>query len=186
MIDFILDFETLSLKTNAVVLSCGIVAVDLSKDFTEKDLRYRSLFVKFDSKNQTNRHISLETLNWWRSQSPEVQRSQLLPSASDVSLVDGYRAIQQFIKLNCMTPNKAVYWCRGDLEATVSINISEELGLEPLCPYYRWREVRTAVDLLSGSDNGYCDTIPAIPDNLIEHDPVDDCIRDLWMLRYYP
>jgi len=185
MNDFILDLETLSLRPNAVVLSCGIIAVDLSKDFTAEDLKERSLFVKFKSNSQTNRHISSDTLNWWRNQSIEVQRSQLLPSPSDVSLVDGYKAIQQFIKLNCMTPNKAVYWCRGDLESSVLSDIAFELGLPELYPYHRKRDVRTAVDILTGSDNGYCDTIPLMPDGLKEHDPVDDCIRDLWMLRYF-
>jgi hypothetical protein len=49
-----------------------------------------------------------------------------------------------------------------------------------------WRDMRTAVDLLSGGTNGYCDVVhPKFNRaDVIKHHPVHDCALDAMMLLY--
>jgi hypothetical protein len=49
-----------------------------------------------------------------------------------------------------------------------------------------WRDVRTAVDLMGGGTNGYCDVIHPLFERaqVIKHHPVHDCALDAMMLMY--
>jgi hypothetical protein len=62
-----------------------------------------------------------------------------------------------------------------------------QVKVEPVFAYSRWRDVRTAVDLLTLSKNGYCEVDH--PEFLYErdvtkHNPIDDCALDIMMLLY--
>jgi hypothetical protein len=62
------------------------------------------------------------------------------------------------------------------------------LGVEPIFHYSKWRDVRTAVDFLSGSNNGYCEVDyegfdPAL--DITKHNPIDDCVYDAMQLMYF-
>jgi hypothetical protein len=70
-------------------------------------------------------------------------------------------------------------------------SMEEQLEIEPIFPYARWRDVRTAVDFLYGSMNGYVkvDVPPWIESfdkeiHITKHNPIDDCVLDAMMLMY--
>jgi hypothetical protein len=66
-------------------------------------------------------------------------------------------------------------------------SIEEQIETDPIFPYARWRDVRTAVDFLYNTSNGYCKVNyeEFNPDHHItKHDPIDDCILDAMMLMY--
>jgi len=66
-------------------------------------------------------------------------------------------------------------------------DIEEQLGIDPVFPYARWRDVRTAIDIFYNTEKGYVDVY--YPDfnfslNITKHDPVDDCLADAMQLLY--
>jgi hypothetical protein len=66
-------------------------------------------------------------------------------------------------------------------------DIEEQLGLDPVFPYSRWRDVRTAIDIFYDTENGYVDVShEGFKSELMitKHDPVDDCLLDAMMLLY--
>ena len=86
---------------------------------------------------------------------------------------------------------KCWIWARGNMDQVVLSSMEEMLDVESVFSYNRWRDVRTAVDFLYGTTNGYTDIEtppwmdkfdPAI--HIYKHDPLDDCIFDVMMLIY--
>ena len=78
-------------------------------------------------------------------------------------------------------------WARGNLDQLVMDSIEEQCEITPIFYYARWRDVRTAVDFLYGTSNGYCKVDyegfnPSL--HITKHDPIDDCILDTMMLLY--
>jgi hypothetical protein len=58
--------------------------------------------------------------------------------------------------------------------------------MQQITSYAAWRDIRTAVDILTGSTNGYCDVVYDGFDRheVIKHHPVHDCALDAMMLMY--
>jgi hypothetical protein len=82
---------------------------------------------------------------------------------------------------------KCWVWARGNLDQLVLDDIEEQIGLEPIWPFARWRDVRTAVDFLYGTTTGYTKVNHPVFDSklhITKHNPVDDCIFDAMMLMY--
>ena len=66
-------------------------------------------------------------------------------------------------------------------------SIGRDLDLKPISPYYRWRDVRTALDILkTTSERGYCPIeYPGFNENDVQkHDPIHDCAFDVMQLIY--
>jgi len=84
------------------------------------------------------------------------------------------------------TPQKHTMWARGSLDQLVIDSLAKKFDLQPLTDYNRWRDVRTAVDILYGTTNGYCEI--EYPNferaACIKHHPVHDCALDAMMLMY--
>ena len=83
--------------------------------------------------------------------------------------------------------NKCWVWARGNLDQLVLDSMEEQLDIEPIFYYNRWRDVRTAIDLWHDTSSGYCNVDYANfnPELMItKHDPVDDCLYDAMMLLY--
>lgn len=77
-------------------------------------------------------------------------------------------------------------WARGSLDQMAIDSLAKKLDMQPITGYNMWRDVRTAVDLLSGSSNGYCDVKHPTFDRaqVIKHHPVHDCALDVMMMLY--
>lgn len=186
-IDFVLDVETLDTQDSAVLLSVGVVAVNFADEFRPEDLRKSSLFVKFnaaDQRKRLGRSIDRDTLEFWQKQDQEVKNKNLLPSAEDVVVEIGVESIRAWMNAQGFDRRRSVVWTRGSLDGAVIQSIQKQLGVPPIFAYNRIRDVRTAVDILSGSNNGYSES--SVPfENNNAHDPVDDSIRDALMLKYF-
>jgi hypothetical protein len=65
-------------------------------------------------------------------------------------------------------------------------SLAKKFALQPLTDYNRWRDVRTAVDILCGTTNGYTDVVyPGFERAaVIKHHPVHDCALDAMQLMY--
>lgn len=184
---FVFDVETLGVESNAVVLSAALVHFDPEKRPTYQDLLDGACFVKFDAKEQANmgRTISMSTLEWWKDQHEYVKQVSLTPSLDDMTVENG---MQKFYDYMAKFPNasKQTMWARGSLDQLVIDSLAVKFGLQELTGYNMWRDVRTAVDVLYGTSNGYVDVDHPLfkRHEVIKHHPVHDCALDAMQLMY--
>lgn len=186
---FMFDVETLGKETNSVILSMAILYFNPEEELDHNQLRENTLFIKLDAGDQVERlgrGVTKSTLEWWEKQCPVVRDKSLKRKSTDVRVEDGIELMREYA--NKHDPkNKDIVWARGGLDQLVLDAMETKLGVASVFFYNRWRDVRTAVDLMTGSTTGYCkvDHAGFNPDlHITKHDPVDDCVYDVMMLLY--
>ena len=187
---FMFDIETLGIESTAVVLSAAIICFDPEKDsdISFRELVERGLLVKFDAKDQVkrlDRTMTKSTLDWWGKQDDYQQKLSFVPDASrDLITEDGLQAIRKYINQyhRGADPQTMTIWARGSLDQMAIDSLALKAGVERIAPFNRWRDVRTAVDLMTDSKNGYCKVTDLDRDEVAKHDPVHDCALDILML----
>lgn len=180
------DVETLGIESNSVILSMALVYFDLEKKPTYEDLIKDAFFVKINAKDQIERlgrTVTKSTLDWWEQQAQSVKDFSLNPSANDVLAEEALDQMQAYVDAR-PEGKKSIVWARGNLDQMVLGSMEDKLKRNNIFHFGRWRDVRTAVDLLTGSTNGYC-TIPDFNDIIVvKHNPIHDCAYDAMMLMY--
>jgi hypothetical protein len=187
---FMFDIETLGIESTAVVLSAAIICFDPEKDsdISFRELVERGLLVKFDAKDQVkrlDRTMTKSTLDWWGKQGSYQQKLSFVPDASrDMISENGIEAIRKYINQyhRGADPQTMTIWARGSLDQMAIDSLALKAGVERIAPFNRWRDVRTAVDLMTDSKNGYCTVRDLNRDEVVKHDPVHDCALDILML----
>lgn len=185
---FIFDVETLGVESNAVVLSAALIHFDPEQKPDYQTLLNDAIFVKIKSRDQVERlkrTVDLGTIEWWKEQHHYTRSVSFDPNQIDVTAEE---AIEQLHNYMNKFPNsrKQTMWARGSLDQIVIDSLSKKVGLEPITDYNMWRDVRTAVDILCGTTNGYCEVDhPTFKRHeVIKHHPVHDCALDAMMLMY--
>jgi hypothetical protein len=180
------DVETLGIESNSVILSMALVYFDLEKKPTYEDLIKDAFFVKLNAKDQLQRlgrTVTKSTLDWWEQQAQSVKDLSLNPSSNDVLAEDALDQMKAYVDAR-PEAKKAIVWARGNLDQMVLGSLEDKLKRDNIFHFGRWRDVRTAVDLLTGSTNGYC-TIQDFNDIMVvKHNPIHDCAYDAMMLMY--
>lgn len=189
---FIFDVETLGKQSNSVILSFACVYFDPDADINHSEMRKDAFFAKLSVAEQMKvycRTSQKSTIEWWSKQCENVRLKSFKPSAADEEFIPAYERFRAWAKSK--NDSKCWVWARGNLDQLVMDDVEEQLKLEPVFRYERWRDVRTAIDFLYGTTNGYTkiDTPPWVePFNpelhITKHNPVDDCIFDAMMLKY--
>jgi hypothetical protein len=77
-------------------------------------------------------------------------------------------------------------WARGSLDQIVIDSLANRFEMESIIDYHVWRDVRTAVDILYGTINGYVNVDHPLfkRHEVIKHHPVHDCALDAMQLMY--
>ena len=182
----VFDVETLGKDSNTVILSMAAVYFDPANKPSHHQMRENAFFVKFDAADQVKRlkrTMTKSTMEWWAKQCENVRVTSFKPSADDVIFEDGYEMMR---KWNKQFPKQWVF-ARGNLDQLVLDSIEEQCELDPIWPFSMWRDVRTAVDFLTGTETGYCHVDYEGFDTFLDitkHNPIDDCILDAMMLMY--
>lgn len=180
---YIFDIETLGKESTTAILSAAIIYVDFSQDFTYQQLIDEAVFVKFDVREQikSGRTYDQSTVDWWKSQPEEVRRKSYNVGPGEVSAVEGIEILRNFYAKN----KKDTIWIRGSLDQMAIDSLATHYNVDPIAPWWNYRDVRTAIDLLKEtSKRAYCD-VPGFDKNqVIKHDPVHDCAYDAIMMRY--
>jgi hypothetical protein len=189
---FIFDVETLGKESNSVILSMAAIYFEPDKEPSHTQLRDSAFFVKFDVQDQIkrlNRKVGKTTIEWWSKQCENARNKSFKPRADDITFEIGYEAMRQWA--NTKNYSKCWVWARGNLDQLVLDSMEEQLELKPIWPFSRWRDIRTAVDFLYGTTNGYVEVdTPAWVEafdsklHITKHNPIDDCIFDAMQLMY--
>ena len=185
---FVFDIETLGKKSDSVILSMAAIYFNPDEKPSPQQLREEAFFAKFDVKDQhqrLKRHMGQSTMEWWAKQCDNVRKASFTPHESDCIFEDGYEAMRKWAASK--NDPKCWVWARGNLDQLVLDDIEEQCGLEPIWLFNRWRDVRTAVDFLYNTTNGYVDVdYPGFDskNDISKHNPIDDCLLDAMMLMY--
>ena len=184
---FMFDVETLGVDSNSVVLSAALVHFEPGKNQSYQDLLDGACYVKFKAKEQIEmkRQVDLGTLEWWKNQHEYVRQCAFDPSSEDVTVEQGIAILHNYMN-KFVNADKQTMWARGSLDQMVIDNLARKVDSQPLTGYNMWRDVRTAVDILYGTTNGYCEIdYPGFERAaVIKHHPVHDCALDAMMLMY--
>jgi hypothetical protein len=130
------------------------------------------------------------TMQWWAKQCDNVKTVSFKPNKEiDVKFEDGYEQMRKWAA-SFNEPTSWV-WARGNLDQLVMDSFEEQLEIEPIWPFQRWRDVRTAIDILYETDKGYVNVVvPPWVDtfdptlHVTKHNPIDDCAYDIMMILY--
>ena len=179
------DVETLGTESTAAILSVALIHFKEDETPEYDDLLARALFVKFDvaiQVEQYGRVVKRDTLEWWRKQSPAAMRKSLTPNIDlDMHPRDAFAKVTAYMKSH--GDEDSIVWARGSLDEMVTHSLTSAMKLPPIAHFHRWRDIRTAIDLLKTTSNGgYC-AVPGFDKNrVIKHDPIHDCAYDVMML----
>lgn len=186
---FCFDIETLGIESTTVILSAGIIYFDpeTDQDVEYDDLVSRGLFIKFDAKDQLlrlERTMTKSTLDWWNKQGSFQQQSSFMIRPEDLKAEEAFKAIHAYVNkhMRGKSWDKEFIWARGSLDQMAIDSLALKVGVDPIAPFSRWRDMRTAIDMLTGSTNGYCEVKGLDPNVVIKHHPVHDCAYDILML----
>jgi hypothetical protein len=134
---------------------------------------------------KAGRSASQSTLGWWKDQHEYVRKVSLDPSSADMNVKDG---MQMFYDYMAKFPNakQQTMWARGSLDQLSIDSLAVKFGLEEITGYNMWRDVRTAVDIMFGTTNGYVEVDHPLfkRHEVIKHHPVHDCALDAMQLMY--
>lgn len=184
---FLLDIETLSTESTAVVLSAAIVFFNDGMSYDE--LINSSIFIKFEAKDQIQnykRTASKSTLEWWNKQSSHAKIRSLNPSKQDVSAKVGIEKLRNYLEVD--TSQNKIIWTRGGLDSMCLESLCVALNVPPIVRYFNYYDIRTALNLLApDTERGYCKVnYPGFNLDVVKkHDPVHDICYDAMQLLYH-
>lgn len=183
---FVLDVETLSVESTAIVLSCAIIHFDFEKDatVTYDELVERALYVKFKLKEQHDlgRTTLGSTIEWWMKQGSAIRDLCFKPSPKDVGATEGMIQIENYVQEH--GTKSSMIWARGSLDQMALDSLSRTIGRNTIVPYNMWMDIRTAIRLTkeTSDQRGYCD-IPGFDHSTVDkHNPIADCALDILQL----
>ena len=185
---FIFDVETLGVESNAVILSAALLHFDPEKRPTYQNLLDSACFVKLNAKDQAKRlgrTVDVGTLEWWANQHEYVRSVSFDANSVDMYAEDAIKELHEYMN---KIPNAIgqTMWARGSLDQMVIDSLAKKLDMQPITGYNMWRDVRTAVDILYGTTNGYVEVDHPLFNRaaVIKHHPVHDCALDAMQLMY--
>lgn len=183
---FILDVETLDLESTAVMLALGMVYIpdDIDEALNvDEFIENYSLFVKFDVQMQAGRRtMNKDTLAWWKTVNQDVQKKVFVPDPeNDCSPFDGIKFVTHYMKR--LDPyQKCKVYTRGVLDPLVLGSFCKSFSIFDPIKYNRYRDIRTLIDTLNGTTDGYVATTIKYDVPLLSHHPVHDCVMDALQL----
>jgi hypothetical protein len=185
---FCFDVETLGKESDAVILSAAIVHFDPSDKPSYQELLDNTLFVKFNAAEQITkmkRKVDPSCLEWWKKQTEYGRSISVTPKSTDLSIDEGIDAIVKYMN-RYPKAREQTMWARGSLDQVTIDSVCRKIDKEPISEYYTWRDIRTAVDIIYGTDNGYCEVVhPEFNRDLVlKHHPAHDVCYDVMMLLH--
>jgi len=189
----IFDFETISTNVHSgAIASVALLKFDLDRllslnPYSFEELYDLGIFAKFDIPEQLStfeRIADKSTMEWWKKQPIEVQRSQLQPSADDVSVTE-----LRDIFVDYFSPLGKLKWVftRGNTFDPVLLDSITEYFQQPRTfgEFWKIRDTRSFIDGLSFGSGINDKFIPKdIEDKIIPHDPRSDVTVDVMRIQF--
>lgn len=165
------DLETLSTKSNAVILTIGAIKFDPTVESLEGDLFYRK--IDLNSYNNVNGFdLDLNTLCWWHKQVQQAREEAFLGD-NRIPLTRALNEFKDWIGTN------SYLWANGSIfDIPILCNAYNVLGMEEPWEYWNVRDTRTIYSLAK-VDLKSC----PLPENMVAHNAIADCYRQVIALK---
>lgn len=162
-IHYMIDLETLSTKTNAVILSIGIIEFDI---LTGNMINQLYETIDIQSCLDKGLEIDANTLKWWLSQ-PDIIRLEINKKGSK-SIEIVLTSVSNFLSKNKTIENFFVWGNGSSFDLSILSNAYHKCSLKIPWKFWNERDVRTIVSLAP-------DIKDSIKNKGILHNPIDDC-----------
>jgi hypothetical protein len=176
-----INLETLDTATSSKILSIGVVPFNFGEQVSFEELcnRESSLYLKIDMSTYPDGFTeSSSTCAWWDKQGDEA-RHVLAPNSEDIDIVKALAKVQLHLMafVQPLEKDGGQVFCRGyDFDGGILNHHYDQLQLLRPWHYNRFRCIRTAIDTLAGTRNGYVKE--ANPDGFIKHHALHDAAKD--------
>lgn len=177
------DMETLGVSDSALILSIGVIYVKPNYDVTNfKSLVSHGINLKINHQEQLKtRVVESDTLNWWGTQGEEAK--YVLSNKDCIPIQEVYSVIKNYFKENNFDIKKDIIWSRGMIDQRWWQHFCNyTVKKEDFLPFWRWREVRTALDVMTGSAYGF--NTYQEPKEFIKHNSLHDACVDAQRMFY--
>lgn len=176
--DAMLDIETLSTESNAVVLSIGVALFNLTELSEPEDLPVYLVYLNLDDQLAAGRHISAGTVLFWMQQNDEarekITKTRHKASASDEAL----KAVFQFMKRHRV----GKVWGNGNtFDNTIIRSLAADFDVDYPVAFWADLDLRTLAYAHSRSIGQEKPWRPkpvelGLPDDFVKHHAVDDAL----------
>lgn len=178
---FSIDFETMSLEPNAVLLSVGVVVFDTNKVQTYNEIFSESptLELVFDQKGQVEkfgRHSCPDTADWWGKQSL-IARNKIFEATVKHEFAHGMKILREWVAAYVDCQGVTDLWVKGAIADGVWFESGmRAAGLKSPIHYRKIKCLRVRAD-----DTGIpCPVVPqALPHNALS----DALVQAMWVQR---
>lgn len=182
----VVDLETLDTIPTSVILSfgCSLFA------FEEKNADFEhyiktGFYTKLSPIEQikSGRTTDQGTIDWWKKQGKEAQKV-LIPQKTDITLRECLLQFTDYLNNSRYDHKKSYCWCRGaSFDWPIIEDAFRQYKLK--LPYNGWkiRDIKTAIDIMAGADNGMYNLKNGTPPAFIKHDSLHDCALDILRLK---
>jgi hypothetical protein len=176
--DVMIDIETTSTQTNAVILSIGAVAFNLynpeldNKSLNDSENNGIELLIHKNSCDEIGLHTCEETMKWWNNQS-EIVRKRAFLDEPRINIKDGLLKLSEF----CEKYKFKRYWAQGiNFDFVVLENAYNVCNIKNkiVWKFYQLRDSRTIRFMV--------DTVPEKP--IDAHNAIADCKYQINMIQY--
>lgn len=182
MVNFMVDLETLSTESNALILTIGCVPFGLDGSLiVDKDLYFYNR-VELSSYNEImdDFHMDFNTLLWWLDQEAEPL-SEAFKTGPRKPIEDVMASFALWIIQICnyCRSTEIAMWSHGkDFDCVVLQNAFKVFGIP--CPWKYWdtRDTRTIYSL-AGVDTRNI----KMPEGFKSHNAIGDCLKQIEGIR---
>ena len=178
--DLMIDLETLSTRTDAVMLSVGAVLFTADQDEHGYPRKQFYGLPNLHSQQRVGLHIEPNTLRWWLKQSSEARAEFDMDDNKLVSIQEVLMKLTQFI---CDYKPRRVWSHGATFDIPILAMVYARCQLE--CPFKYWdgRDTRTLFDLLGEPRGGPVDKLLK-PGGKTAHNAVLDCVNQANAVNY--
>jgi len=186
-INLMFDTETLGSNERAVVTTIAVIPFSFDQPATFESLLASGFYAKMDGLHQIKkykREIDDQTVAWWKKQPKEARQRSILPSPDDEKMEDVCDNLRAWIKGTGYSFKEGWAWARGPHFDFPKIeSMYRDLGQFQPINGFAIRDVRTAIDVLTGSLNGMYGLNEGTPKGFIKHHALHDAALDVLRLK---
>jgi len=166
--EVMIDIETLSTQSNAVILSIGALKFDRSGDLPASPEVMDSFYVRVarESCEMLGMHVDPETVQWWAGQNEEIRHEALENTSERLSIKDA------LLQLTSWIGRSQKIWGHGDdFDCVILSEAYRRCDMKVPWKFWDTRDTRTLFDIAGVKNSD-------LPANS-KHHPVHDCYRQV-------
>tara|TARA_B100000700_G_scaffold88627_1_gene99951 strand:- start:70120 stop:70701 length:582 start_codon:yes stop_codon:yes gene_type:complete len=175
-----IDLESMSLRTDAVIVSVGVVFFDLEEVDTFEDLLKRGTILYVSAEEQAKnggRRADSDTLDWWRKRPEDVQDQLSHKGVSPAMLAD---LMTQMMWANNTKRNNTRWYARGpQFDIAKLEDLFWQFEVTSPWHYRKPRCSRTFLEEHGVEDDGKI----AFPAGMIPHNALHDAAFEAFMMQ---